>query len=377
MSEPDTVALGGSGGLVQLEGVTKQYADVRALDDVSLQVQPGEFMTLLGASGSGKSTLLNVVAGFTQPTNGAVKVNGRDLTLVPPYRRNLGMVFQDYALFPHMSVFDNVAFPLRRRRYSKGELRRSVASALEIVELSGLGNRRPDELSGGQKQRVALARAIVFQPAVLLMDEPLGALDRKLREQLQVEIRRLHRELGTTFIFVTHDQDEALAMSDRVALLRDGGVLQIGAPDELYESPNCVYAADFLGESTIFRGHTNAGTLSVGRLCLTIADRNLNGNVALVVRPERLRVCQTGSAVPAGCNALDGVVRDITYAGANRRLNIDTAEGHEIIVRTTAGPESVCRPGDELTVFWNPQDSIVVPEERETGPAHLQPAGSA
>lgn len=364
MSQPDEAGLAGAGGHVRLEQVTKRYGDVAALEDVSIEVPPGEFITLLGASGSGKSTLLNIVAGFTRASSGGVEVDGKDLTTVPPHRRNLGMVFQDYALFPHMSVFDNVAFPLRRRRYDKGKVRRSVSDALEMVELAAFAERRPSELSGGQRQRVALARAIVYQPPVLLMDEPLGALDRKLREQLQLEIRRLHRDLGTTLIFVTHDQDEALAMSDRIALLRNGSVVQVGAPDELYESPSNVYAAEFVGESNIFRGRANAGTVTAGDLGLAMGDRKARGEVALVVRPEAMRICPPESAPPPGSNALDGVVRDVTYTGATRSLHVRCPGDHELVVRTAGRGEhgAAYRSGDDITVFWEPDAGIVFPD---------------
>lgn len=354
-----------SGGHVSLRGVTKRYSEVRALDGIGLEVEGGEFITLLGASGSGKSTLLNIVAGFTTPTGGQVEVDGQDLAGVPPHRRNLGMVFQNYALFPHMSVFDNVAFPLRRRRLAKDDVRRRVHETLDLVELGALAKRRPSELSGGQQQRVALARAIVFQPPVLLMDEPLGALDKRLREQLQLELKRLHQELKTTFVFVTHDQDEALAMSDRIALLRDGRLVQHGTPQQLYEKPNCVYTADFIGESNIFRGRLEGTTLTdaTSGLTVAVAASPSSGTAALVVRPENLRIVPAGTPVPSGCNALDGAVSEVTYAGANRRLGIRTRDGHELVARGMARDQGDRTLGSAVIVYWQPDDGVLMPDD--------------
>ncbi|WP_157252103.1 ABC transporter ATP-binding protein [Nonomuraea typhae] len=320
-------------GAVDVRAVTKRYPGSLALDEVSLRVAAGEFMTLLGSSGSGKSTLLNVVAGFTEPTSGSVLVDGGDITGVPPHRRELGMVFQHYALFPHMSVFENVAFPLRRRKVRGEELRRRVRRALEVVELGALGERRPAQLSGGQQQRVALARAIVFQPRVLLMDEPLGALDKRLREQLQLEIKRLHRELGITFVFVTHDQEEALTMSDRVALLREGRIVQVGTPQELYEKPASRYVAEFLGESNLLPGEDGL----------------------LLVRPQHLRV------LPPGEPGLPAVVREVIYVGGGLRIEVERPDGQRLVARTAVRPDPLPRPGDEIVAHWNPHDCVNVP----------------
>ncbi|MBB5081824.1 ABC transporter ATP-binding protein [Nonomuraea endophytica] len=320
-------------GAVDVRAVTKRYPGSLALDEVSLHVAAGEFMTLLGSSGSGKSTLLNVVAGFTEPTSGSVLVDDADITGVPPHRRELGMVFQHYALFPHMNVFENVAFPLRRRKVRGAELRRRVGDALEVVELGALGERRPAQLSGGQQQRVALARAIVFQPRVLLMDEPLGALDKRLREQLQLEIKRLHRELGITFVFVTHDQEEALTMSDRVALLREGRIVQVGTPQELYETPASRYVAEFLGESNLL---------------------DEDGGL-LLVRPQHLRIG------PPDGPGLRAVVREVIYVGGGLRIEVERPGGQRLVARTTVRPEELPRPGDEVVAHWSEHDSVNVP----------------
>ncbi|MCT9930205.1 ABC transporter ATP-binding protein [Planotetraspora sp. A-T 1434] len=331
------------GGSVDVRGVVKRYRDTLALDDVTLHVPGGEFVTLLGASGSGKSTLLGVIAGFTEPTSGSVAVDGRDITKVPPYRRGLGMVFQHYALFPHMTVWDNVAFPLRRRRVRGDELRTRVEQALEVVGLGALAKRLPAQLSGGQQQRVALARAIVFRPRVLLMDEPLSALDKRLREQLQLEMKRLHRELGITFVFVTHDQEEALTMSDRIALLRDGRIVQAGTPEELYERPSSRYTAEFLGESNLFPGR-DAGTV-------------------LVVRPEHLGVLPQGESLPQDHEAYDCDVREVVYLGSGLRVEVELRSGQRVVARTAARGPHVPKPGDSAIVHWHPETSVVVSDD--------------
>ncbi|WP_214316582.1 ABC transporter ATP-binding protein [Nonomuraea sediminis] len=327
-------------GTVDVRGVSKMYGEAVALADVSLHVRAGEFMTLLGSSGSGKSTLLNVVAGFTEPTSGSVEVDGADITSAPPYRRDLGMVFQHYALFPHMSVFENVAFPLRRRRVRGKELAERVAAALDTVELGALRDRRPGQLSGGQQQRVALARAIVFQPRVLLMDEPLGALDKRLREQLQLEIKRLHRELGITFVFVTHDQEEALTMSDRIALLRDGRVVQVGTPADLYERPASRYVAEFLGESNLLPGD-------------------------VLVRPQDVELSPPGTALPAEHEAVDGKIREVIYLGSGLRVEVELRDGTRLIARTGSRLDPPPVADDPIVAHWSPRVRVTIPSEQQ------------
>jgi putative spermidine/putrescine transport system ATP-binding protein len=375
VSEPRTEpisAFAGTGASIDVRSVSKHYPDTTALDDVTLHVNAGEFITLLGASGSGKSTLLNIIAGFAEPSSGSIEVGGRDLTAVPPHRRDLGMVFQHYALFPHMSVWDNVAFPLRRRKIDKEELDRRVRQALEVVELGRLAQRRPAELSGGQQQRVALARAIVFRPRALLMDEPLGALDKRLREQLQLEIKRLHQELGTTFVFVTHDQEEALAMSDRIAVLRDGALVQVGTPEELYEQPSNLYTAEFLGESNIFTGRRKDNWFvdATSQAGFTVASANGSVNsadaeaAALVLRPEHLHLAAKGSEIPRGHNALSGVVRDVIYLGSGLRVEVTLPDGRAVVARPGTRGEFTPRPGADVVVHWHTDRGLVVQETR-------------
>ncbi|WP_435742388.1 ABC transporter ATP-binding protein [Nocardioides sp. SYSU DS0663] len=354
------------GAGIRVAGVVKKYKDSTALDGVNLDIEPGEFITLLGSSGSGKSTLLNIIAGFTSSTAGSVEVDGVDITNVPPHKRGLGMVFQHYALFPHMSVFDNVAFPLRRRKVAKDEIATSVREALEIVQLGHLATRMPSQLSGGQQQRVALARAIVFRPKVLLMDEPLGALDKRLREQLQLEIKRLHRDLGITFVFVTHDQEEALAMSDRIALLRQGRIVQIGTPEELYERPSGMYTAEFLGDSNIFAGIVTAGSLAYADgTQLEVAGGCPDGPCSVMVRPEHTRVSPRGTALDPGNNVLDGVVREVVYLGSERRAEVILNDGRAVLARMPVGlNEPVIQPRQEVVVSWRAEHGLVLPDER-------------
>ncbi|MBM0127190.1 ABC transporter ATP-binding protein [Pimelobacter simplex] len=342
-----TSTLAGTGVSIDIRNVVKTYKTMTAVDDVSLTIEPGEFLTLLGSSGSGKSTLLNIIAGFIDADSGSIEVGGKDLTKVPPYRRDLGMVFQHYALFPHMSVWDNVAFPLKRRGVAKAQVAERVQRALDVVELGHLGKRRPAQLSGGQQQRVALARAIVFQPQALLMDEPLGALDKRLREQLQLEIKRLHRELGTTFVFVTHDQEEALAMSDRIAVMRDGALVQVGTPVELYERPASRYTAEFLGESNIFTGRTHG----------------VDDGSALVVRPEHVRLSAAGAELPSGHNALDGVVREVVYLGSGLRVEVALPDGRHLITRSEVRGALTPSPGLPVAAHWHPEHALVVRDD--------------
>lgn len=361
--EARTADLASTGVSIEIRDVVKRYKSTTAVDNVSLTVQPGEFLTLLGSSGSGKSTLLNIVAGFIEADSGTIEVGGRDLTRVPPYRRDLGMVFQHYALFPHMSVWDNVAFPLRRRKCSRSEVAARVQRALDVVELGHLVKRRPNQLSGGQQQRVALARAIVFQPQALLMDEPLGALDKRLREQLQLEIKRLHRELGTTFVFVTHDQEEALAMSDRIAVLRDGGVVQVGTPVELYERPCSRYTAEFLGESNIFTGRCEGSAFVDDASGATFAVAERAAGNALVVRPEYVRLADGRTLPPEQHNAVDGVVSEVVYLGSGLRVEVTLPDGRTLITRTEARGDLSPTPGLAVTAHWHPEHTLVVEDD--------------
>ncbi|MEV1286314.1 ABC transporter ATP-binding protein [Micromonospora sp. NPDC049679] len=360
-------------GRVELRRVTKIFpsTEAPAVDAVDLDIAPGEFMTLLGPSGSGKSTTLNMIAGFERLTSGEILVGGSDVAALPAYKRNLGMVFQQYALFPHMTVAGNVAFPLQRRKVDKREIARRVHEVLEMVGLVDLAERMPRQLSGGQQQRVALARAVVFNPPVLLMDEPLGALDKKLREQLQGEIARMHRELGLTFIFVTHDQEEALALSDRIAVFNNGRIEQVGTASELYETPVSLFVADFLGDSNIFRGVVReraGGRVLIGDgYELTVAG---SGDVAngvpgaLVVRPERVRVALPDSSAGSGVNALAATVQDVVYRGSHRKVLLRCDVGVTASSLEQMGAESPVTIGDRVLVTWDVDAGAVVPVAR-------------
>lgn len=362
-----------TGAGLTLASICMEYGDVRAVDNVSLDIEPGQFVTLLGASGSGKTTLLRTIAGFLEPTAGQVFVDGADLTHVPVHKRNIGMVFQSYALFPHMTVEKNVAFPLAMRRMRKAERQALAQEALASVHLPDYGNRMPHQLSGGQQQRVALARAIVSKPSLLLMDEPLGALDRRLREAMQIEILRLSRELGLTVINVTHDQEEAFTMSDRIALLAGGKLVQYASPEDIYTKPVSSVAAEFLGEANLYSGvltqsahgmlelGVDAGQILVAPHTTTGAAAVAGRSVALVVRPWVLGIEESapGSAAPADRCWLDGRLAAIIYAGDSQKLVVDRPDGAQVIVRRPMENKFVAEPGADVRVTWAPQDAIV------------------
>ncbi len=362
----------GSGAL-SVRGITKAYADVRAVDDVSLDFRPGEFLTLLGPSGSGKTTTLRIIAGFIRPDAGTVSLGGRDLTRVPPYKRDIGMVFQNYALFPHMRAAENLAFPLEMRRTPKDEIRGMVDEALRLVRLKGLGERYPRQLSGGQQQRVALARAIIFRPEVLLMDEPLGALDKKLREALQLEIIQLSRRLGVTSVYVTHDQEEALALSDRIAVYNQGRIEQLGTGEELYERPASLFVADFVGESNIFKGtlHTDDGTLvTPSGVRIRVSDEELrrrdftSEHAAVVVRPERmwLRASrESGTSGQGEAAALQGRIKEVIYLGSSRKYIVEIEGGEVVTIRVRGERQASAPTGPEVVVGWPIDDGVIVP----------------
>ena len=322
---------------LSVEGLVKRFGDVAALDGVSLRITSGELLTILGPSGSGKTTLLKVVAGFETPNEGRVLVDGKDITSLPPARRDIGMVFQNYALFPHLTVAANVAFPLEMRNVARPETERRVREALALVELAGYDQRLPKQLSGGQQQRVALARAIVFNPRLLLLDEPFGALDRKLRETMQLEVRRLQRRLGLTTIFITHDQEEALVLSDRIAVMNKGAIQQIATTTEIYERPANAFVADFVGESNIFHGTVSepgAVTLDGGRR-VGVGRSGRGGEapgtkVGVLMRPERF---------DAGTNRFSGTVKEAVYLGVSFKLRLACDDGFELIVRQPARGE--------------------------------------
>ncbi|MDX6232343.1 MAG: putative spermidine/putrescine transport system ATP-binding protein [Nocardioidaceae bacterium] len=327
---------------VRLNGVTKRFGDVVAVDDLTLDVHRGEFFALLGPSGSGKTTCLRMVAGFERPTAGTVWLAGRDVTAVAPFAREVNTVFQDYALFPHMTVAQNVAYGLMVRRTPKAERRDRVHEALATVRLASYGDRRPGQLSGGQRQRVALARALVNRPKVLLLDEPLGALDRKLREQMQVELKLLQREVGITFVFVTHDQDEALTMSDRIAVFRDGRLEQVGSPEDVYDRPETPFVADFIGTSN---GADGAAAIAL-----------FGSDAAYALRPERVQLADEQGATLPGHGSAPARVVDVVYAGALVRRVVALDAGPTWVVTTpAAGGEAPTGPGrgDRVLLTWH------------------------
>jgi putative spermidine/putrescine transport system ATP-binding protein len=360
--------------LLSLEGVSKRYGASTAVHDVSFDVAEGEFVSLLGPSGSGKTTTLQMIAGFIDSDSGAIRMRGRELGGVPTHRRDIGVVFQNYALFPHLTVAQNIAFPLRMRRVGSPEIKRRVAEAIDRVQLGPFAGRKPAALSGGQQQRVALARAFVFEPKLLLMDEPLGALDKKLRELLQTEIQRIVRELGVTVVYVTHDQDEALAMSDRIAIYNDGRIEQLGSGPDLYRRPESLFVATFMGDSNVLTGAlTHDGRLNgidtpLGVLTgVSSAEERLppvGDRAKLVVRPEQIRIAD----VRAGELPVKGRVVSTTYLGSHRRTIVNNGELGDLHVLAPASSAEGLLAGDEVTVSWAAADAIVL---ADTPPATL------
>ncbi len=359
--------------IVELRNVTKRYGDHAALADFSLGVRRGEFLTLLGPSGSGKTTILRIVAGFEEPQQGEVLIEGRDARDVPPYRRNVNTVFQHYALFPHLNVFRNVAFGLEERRLPAQEIRRRVQSVLELVDLPGKEERSVAQLSGGEKQRVALARALVLEPAVLLLDEPLGALDQKLRQEMQVELRRLRERLGITFIFVTHDQQEALIMADRVAVINAGRLEQVGSGEEIYERPRTKWLAEFMGVKNFFPAisaerpselqcfRTASGQTLWAEAAIDLAPGSA---VMLAVRPESIRLANAPPDPPPR-NLLEGVVTEAIFEGDSRRWSVELAGGLRVVVRSpNAAHEAQAGDlsrGARVWLTWDPERTLVYP----------------
>jgi spermidine/putrescine transport system ATP-binding protein len=329
----------------------------------------GEFFSMLGPSGCGKTTTMRMIAGFEEPTTGVVRLDGQDVTAVPPNRRDVNMVFQSYALFPHMNVFENVAFGLRRKRVGKQEIGKRVGQMLEIVDLAGRDNRRPRELSGGQQQRVALARALVNNPRALLLDEPLGALDLKLRQAMQVELKRIQREVGITFVYVTHDQGEALTMSDRIAVMNDGEIEQLGAPQEIYEHPSTRFVAGFIGTSnlltgTIARLEGGSGVIEPGEGQRIVVPLRGTGagpgdQVDLTVRPEKISL--TADPGVAGCT-LRGTVTEVVYLGTSTSFTVRTTTGADIVVfqQNSAAPSKSAARGDTAWLSWDPEHSYLI-----------------
>ena len=357
---------------VRLVGVTKSFGDVAAVDHIDLEVRDGEFFSLLGPSGCGKTTTLRMIGGFEQPSSGRIELQGEDVTDLPPYRRNVNTVFQNYALFPHLTIFENVAFGLRRKKVSGADITRRVTEMLELVELPGFERRKPSQISGGQAQRVALARALINRPAVLLLDEPLGALDLKLRKQMQVELKRIQGEVGITFIYVTHDQEEAMTMSDRIAVMNRGKYEQLGDPESLYERPSTRFVAGFLGVSNLLPGTVDgaAGDYAVVRLADDVRVRapqalvSGKGAVEVGVRPEKIRLHEAAATLPSGHNAITGTVVDASYLGVSTQYIVTAASGARVTVyeqnveRTSRG--SLHQPGQAVQLSWSPDHTFVI-----------------
>jgi putative spermidine/putrescine transport system ATP-binding protein len=375
---------------LQTHGLSKRYGDVLALAPTDLRVESGEFLTLLGPSGSGKTTLLQMIAGLVAPTEGSLHIDGRDATRMPAGERGIGLVFQSYALFPHLTVAENVAYPLRMRRVPAKRIPGDVEQVLAMVQMQEYGARYPHELSGGQQQRVALARCFVYRPSVVLLDEPLGALDKKLREHMQLEIRRLHKELQATFVYVTHDQEEALTMSDRICLMNQARIEQLGTPLELYDRPVSRFAANFLGHSNILEGPVSDGTLAWKNCRLPLppahtahdgahagahgstngnthgnTNGNSNGNAhagadkpagngtaALLVRPETARLCSPEQAL------VRGTVSQVVFTGADIRVHVNPGCGFDFLVRSAR--DAAPSPGDPVGVTWNPREAVLL-----------------
>jgi putative spermidine/putrescine transport system ATP-binding protein len=327
---------------VRFSHVSRHFGVFRAVDEIDLDIQDGEFFTMLGPSGSGKTTSLRLVAGFDRPTGGVIILHGKDVTHLPPYERDVNTVFQDYALFPHMTVGENVAYGLMIDKVSKPERRRRVDDMLELVQLSGLSERRPSQLSGGQRQRVALARALVKHPRVLLLDEPLGALDLKLRQQMQIELKAIQKRVGITFIYVTHDQEEALTMSDRIAVFNHGKVEQVGTPAEIYEHPATPFVAGFVGVSNLISGQ---------------AAVPITGSTATFsIRPEKIRMAEPGTPVPAEMYATDGCIRDVIYLGLYTRYLVELESGDDLVVvqqnLDATSMDALAARGRKVRLLW-------------------------
>ncbi|MGH3588951.1 MAG: ABC transporter ATP-binding protein [Pseudonocardia sp.] len=369
----DRAVAGKAADQVVFDGIHKWYGASPAVHDFNLAIAKGEFVTLLGPSGSGKTTNLRILAGLESATAGEVYLAGRAVTDDVPEKRNIGLVFQNYALFPHMTVAQNIAFPLRMRRMKKPDAQREIDRVLTMTQLTEYKDRYPRQLSGGQQQRVALARAFVFDPSVLLMDEPLGALDRKLRDELQREIARMHRELGMTFIFVTHDQHEALTLSDRIAVFNEGRIEQVGTPADLYERPETLFVAQFLGESTCFRGtvDVSAGVLRCGGFTPRAPrlDARLDGSDGVaVIRPERLELHTDAAEVPDGHNQVRATVTEIVYVGNHHQVGLRFGDGTSGSSMRLAGRSLPAVPGEEVTVSWDPEFQSIVADPAD-GPS--------
>jgi putative spermidine/putrescine transport system ATP-binding protein len=354
--------LGDRGATVEFRDVSKHYDSSVAVENFSLAIEAGEFLTLLGPSGSGKTTLLNMVAGFINPSGGEIRIGASAITALPTERRNIGMVFQNYSLFPHMTVEQNVAFPLKMRRVERNTARQRVEEALSLVGLDGLGRRMPAQLSGGQKQRVAFARAIVFKPKVLLMDEPLGALDLKLRERMQLEIVKYRKEVGCTVIYVTHDQGEALAMSDRIVVMDKGVAVQVATPVEIYDHPNSLFAANFVGETNVLRIRSGTGQPRIEGIGALLPATAVGSNDILCIRPEKFQWLDgAADASRTGLIAFDVTVLSSVFAGDELRISARALSGQELLLKEPRGAgtrRQAVEPGETMRIGFHLSDAV-------------------
>ena len=348
--------------IVELDGVNKVYGKNHVVKDLDLKVKEGEFLTLLGSSGCGKTTTLRMIAGFEEPTTGTIKVEGEAIEEKEPFERNVNTVFQTYALFPHMTIADNIAYGLKIKKVPKAEIKTRVKEMIDLVQLSGFEKRYPSQLSGGQKQRVAIARALINKPRVLLLDEPLGALDLKLRKQMQLELKRLQRKLNITFIYVTHDQEEALTMSDRIAIMHDGILDQLGTPSEIYEAPKTKFVATFIGETNIFDG--TVGFINGDEVQVTVENGFITGKgddfkfgeyITVSVRPEKMKYSET----PVEGFGIKAVVKDYIYVGSVIKCIVVLPNGNELKIERLAG-ESLPEIGSAIYPYWNKEDAVLI-----------------
>ena len=360
---------------VRLERVSKMFGDVAAVDDMSLDIAEGEFFSLLGPSGCGKTTTLRMIGGFEDPSLGTVYLGGRDVTDLPPYKRDVNTVFQSYALFPHLNVFENVAFGLRRKKVDRAQVHERVKATMRLVDMSGFETRKPPQMSGGQQQRVALARALVNQPKVLLLDEPLGALDLKLRKQMQLELKRIQQEVGITFVYVTHDQEEAMTMSNRIAVMRRGRIEQLGDPEFVYENPATEFVAGFLGASNLFEGEIKESTSGVSTVLLAngrtarVPDERIPSSaqqrVKVGVRPEKISIARGDGEPPSDRNGVSGRVSMSTYIGVSHQYKVETPGGTTLTVYVqNLGAEEAPHQGESVVLSWKPEHTFaVVPQD--------------
>lgn len=362
---PDAPTPPSERGAVRLENVTKRYGDQTAVDNLSLDIRPGEFLSLLGPSGCGKTTTLRMIAGFEQPDEGDILVSGSSVVSLPPYRRDVNTVFQAYALFPHLSIAQNVAYGLQQRKTPKNEIRERVSAALDMVQMRRYADRKPTQLSGGQQQRIALARALVNRPTVLLLDEPLGALDRQLREEMQVELKLLQAHLGITFVFVTHDQGEALSMSDRIAIMRSGRIEQLGDADAIYASPASAYVAAFVGQQNFFRGTASSDGSAVDTpvgVVASSASRVASGSETdAAVRPEFVRIAAAATATASGTNSVRGTLLSNAHLGGSRQFVVQLDDDHTVIVNSPSADAPALELGDQVVCWWDAAHVLLFP----------------